>query len=206
MERFLGARSLKVRTAGTPCVEAHFHCDGEPMEVAVGLLRTISQSGYIFALFKNYARRIRDLEFYARGMVGALLGLNHEKLERSQLPPFKRAKQWWRHRSDKKRIGFLISLLWLILARIETLRGECLQRHNYLGNILERDGYAPVYEADKSDDETAVMSQDLSFIRSAVEQTASRQDARALAWTTALVALSGILGGVVGALLTSLLS
>jgi hypothetical protein len=50
------------------------------------------------------------------------------------------------------------------------------------------------------------MSQDLRFIRSAVEQTATHLDARVIAWATVLVALAGLLGAVAGGLLTVWLS
>jgi hypothetical protein len=208
IERVHGSNRFSIRGSDNyaMCADVHVHSEGGPDEVALGILRTTGQEGYTFAIYKNYARRIRDLEVYARSMVNELLALNHERIERSKLPLFRRFRQFLVKRSDERRVRLLMSSLWLALARIEAFRTDWLQKRSYLNDLLDRFHYDPLYDLDRGDDDNAIMSQDLSVIGSAVEQTANRMDARALAWTTGLVALAGLVGAVIGGLLTALLT
>jgi hypothetical protein len=169
------------------------------------LTRLISYGAEYFAYFKNYARRIRDLESYARSMASELLSLNHARIVRSELPVFSRLKEWWVNRSDNRRIQILIASLWLALAGIEVVRNDWAEvRRYFLGNVEHR-GYTDLFDEDRADDDAALGEQNLTFIKSAVEQTTSHLDTRFVAWATGLVALSGVVGGVVGALLTYVL-
>lgn len=196
----------RVKAVGFPCVDVHLHCAGDACAVARAILKPIANVAYVFAMFKNYARRIRNLESLARTMVIGLLSIDHSHIERLKLPFYRRIKETWRHKSDKRKARLLISSLWLILSGIEVLRSDWLGYRNDLLDQLEGQKLGDLFQADQGDDDKAVMSQDLSFIRSAVEQTANRQDARALAWTTALVAGAGLLGAVIGGLLTAWLT
>ena len=208
IERVRGSRRFSVRGVDNyaQCVDVHLHSNGEPDEIAVGIVNTTGQEGYTFAIYKNYARRIRDLEKYARSMVDELLGLNHERIERSKMSTIRRFRTFRVKRSGERRVRLLMSSLWLALARIEAFRTDWLQKRSYLNDLLDRFHYRDLYAMDQGDDDNAIMSQDLSVIGSAVEQTANRMDARVMAWTTGLVALAGLLGAVVGGLLTVLLS
>jgi hypothetical protein len=208
IERVRGQRKFSIRGVDdyTKCVNVHVHNDGGPEEIAAAILETTGSEGYFFAIYKNYARRIRDLEKYARSTVNELLALNHQKLERSQQPLAKRLRNLWANHSNERYVRVLMSSLWLSLARIEAFRTDWLQARGRLNDLLDRFHYGPLYETDRGDDDNAIMSQDLSIIGRAVEQTAIRMDARALAWTTGMVALAGLLGAVVGGLLTALLT
>jgi len=205
-ERLRGVKSIsRVKLRGRPCVDVHLHADGDLSDVAAALGSLIGHEGFFFAQFKNYARRIRDLESYARSMVDRLLGLSLGRIQRSQLSLFKQIKELRVHRSDMRQMRLLISSLWLVLARIEAIRSVWLQKKTHLLDDLERRKLADLFARDQGDDDAAVMSQNLSFISSAIEQTANRQDSRVLAWTTGLVALAGVLGAVLGVVLTHLI-
>jgi hypothetical protein len=188
------------------CVDVHLHSEGGPDEIAAAIVETTGQEGYTFAIYKNYARRILDLEKYARSMVDELLELNHERIERSKQSLVRRFREFWVKRSDERQVRLLMSSLLLALARIEAFRTDWLQKRSYLNELLDSFHYGPLYQMDQGDDDNAIMSQDLSVIGSAVEQTANRMDARVIAWTTGMVALAGLLGAVIGGLVTALLT
>jgi hypothetical protein len=204
LERVEAPKTTRPRIAATafPCINVHFHCSGEARDVAVAIDRAVANQGYTFALFKNYARRIMDLEALARTKVSTLLKIDYDRIKRLQLSPLDRVKEAWRHRSDKRQARLLVSSLWLVFSSIELLRSDWLKHRTRLSEDSASREMNGLFQEDLGDDDNAVMSQDLSFIRSAVEQTASHQDARALAWTTALVAVAGLLGAVIGGLLT----
>ncbi len=208
IERVRGVKRFAVRGVDNyaQCVDVHLHSEGGPDEIALGIVKTTGQEGYTFAIYKNYARRIRDLEKYARSMVDELLELNHKRIERSKLSLIRRFREFWVKRADERRVRLLMSSLWLALARIEAFRTDWLQKRSYLNKLFDRFHYRNLYDLDQGDDDDAIMSQDLSVIGSAVEQTANRMDARVMAWTTGLVALAGLLGAVIGGLLTALLT
>ena len=69
----------------------------------------------------------------------------------------------------------------------------------------ERSGISKLYSTDQADDDAALKSQDLTFIKAAVEQTGSRLESRFIAWATVFVALSGVVGAVVGGLVAHFL-
>lgn len=203
LSRLGGETSLgKVEGSGVPCVDTHIHCDGDSLAVASVLGRLLSHEGSDFAILKNYARRIRDLEALARSMVDELLGLNHSRIARSQQRLDNRLRSQWEHRSDSRRTQELISSLCLAIARIEALRGEWFQMRRHFVTDLDRRSLENLFKIDRGSDELAIESQDLAFIRSTVEQTTSRFDSRLIAWATGFVALAGLLGGVLGSLLT----
>lgn len=208
IERVRASRKFSIRGSDdyARCVDVHLHNEGGPQDIVLGIVQTTGQEGYNFAIYKNYACRIRDLEKNARSMVDELLSLNHQRIERSKLSVVRRLRDVWAKRSDERRVRLLMSSLWLALARIEAFRTDWLQKRSYLNELLNRFHYGALYEVDQGDDDHAIMSQDLSVIGSAVEQTANRRDARLMAWATGLVALAGLVGAVVGGLLTALLT
>lgn len=188
------------------CVNIHMHGKGSPQDLVAGIALTTGGEGESFAIYKNYARRILDLEICARSMVDELLALRHARIARSRLSVAKRIRESWVQRSNERKVRLLMSSLWLAFARIEALRMDWLQTRRRFNDLLGRFHYGDLYETDRGDDDEAIMSQDLSVIGGAVDQTATRMDARALAWTTALVALAGLIGAVIGGIATALLS
>jgi hypothetical protein len=152
-----------------------------------------------FAKYKNYARRIRDLEDLAREYVDELLSINYRKVHDSTSSFRQRVWNVWSKRKERRRSAELIAILWLLLARLETLRRDWFGYRRALADATASN--ALLFEIDKVDDDEAVTTQDFSFINSAIQQSANRLDTRTIALVTAAGGIMAIVGAILGALL-----
>jgi hypothetical protein len=180
-------------------IDAHLHVDGGAPEVVEKLGKSILYSAHWFARFKNVSRRILDLEYTARGMVDELLTLDFNR-NRTQgrnvllrlLFGFVEWAQGLAGRGAKVRSRALISSLWLAMSVIELLKRDWLKEQRAFQNSSKGRGRPRLWRVDTKDDDADVLSIDLAFIRSAVEQKSTRLDTSIVVWAT-------LFGGVVAA-------
>ncbi|MEU1888323.1 hypothetical protein ABZ491_22895 [Micromonospora rifamycinica] len=159
-----------------------------------------------FAQYKNSSRHIRDIERIARNMVDELLELNLHKITRSQLPARKRIRGLREHRQQSREALRLIALLWFAFARIEAIKRDWLEARRALEDAISNHNIEPIFSTDRADDDAAVASLELSFIKAAVEQSATRMDSRLVANVTAIGAVFALVGALLGALATAIFS
>ncbi|MET8908220.1 hypothetical protein [Micromonospora sp. NPDC004551] len=177
---------------------------GQPKEhLLLDLERLFFSQAAYFARYKNYARHIRDLEDLARGYVDELLTLNYQRIQDANLRLWRRVWNLWHKRKERRRGVELIAILWLLLARLEAVRRDWFADRRKLGESTSGAGNEVLFDLDKSDDDDAVTSQDFTFIRSAIQQSATRFDTRTMALATAAGGIAGFVGAILGAVLAS---
>ena len=159
-----------------------------------------------FAYYKNLARHIRDIEQHARSMVERLLELNLQRIRRARTSPLSRLKTLRQKRRDIREIAELIASLWLAFARIEAVKRDWSDHRRRLHESIEEHRIESVFVRDQADDEAAVNNMELSFIKAAVEQSATRMDSRTMATITAASAGFALVGALLGAIATALFS
>lgn len=202
-----GGLSCKKGRQNGRLIDVHVESEGGGGQVALEILLGMQWYGSQFARFKNYSRRIQDLEQYAREMVDELLQLNYSGIssDAGKRISWKSVKTlgiipFRRRRALAAKTKTLVSSLWLALSRIEAIRRDWdrVQLH-----LLEKeDRYGIFFDADTGMDLKITSSMDTNFIRSAVEQHETRKDAR----ITAVATFTGAVGGLVGAVIGGLLS
>ncbi|MFF4992320.1 hypothetical protein ACFY19_34440 [Streptosporangium saharense] len=202
IERFGGKGIFYTEAIDDLHIKAHIHATGDALQVAINFLKSIKFTGEVFAIFKNSSRHILDIEKFCRELVDDLLGLNYSVIQWKRLSIRARIKGWKIHRSQRRQMQNIIAILWLVLADVEALRRDWLQNRRTLLNSLAKPLNEHLYDRDRSDDDDSVMSQDLSFIRAAIEQAAVRSDTRMVAIATIYGALGGMVGGLIGGLLS----
>ncbi|QKW12402.1 hypothetical protein [Verrucosispora sp. NA02020] len=185
-------------------VDVHLHAPNEPNEIAKSIANDLRYEAEIFAEYKNQARRIREIEESARSMTEELLSLNILSIQRIHLPWWRRVVTWRDKRTQRRRASQLIALLWLSFAQIEASKRDWSELHRRLEDAVNRYETGSLFERDRLDDDGAIQSLDLSFIKAAVEQSAARQDTYDMASKTALGAAAALIGAIAGAIATTL--
>lgn len=165
------------------------------------LLMVIRAEARHFAGFKNYSRRLINLDQASKSMVDSLLEIQYRKTHRQSLPIRDRVREWWRHRSDTRAMKRLVSSLWLSASRHEALLGEWHEDHDEFRDTIRENDSAVLFSRDLVRDERAVERQDLAFITRAVAETSSRFDARLIALVTIVGGLAALAGALLGAAL-----
>lgn len=157
---------------------------------------------FLFALYKNQARRIRDLADAIDYRLQALLSLRQRRQSISFLSRRRdRLKErrelfGWQKISRKCEAD-----VWLAAASIELHRGTWDEkRRRFRDNAPSLP--ADVFARDIKDDEVAVDTLDLDFARAALQYSSARFDAQMLAIVTGLAGVAAIAGAAVGAVVT----
>ncbi|GAB3666075.1 hypothetical protein GCM10027596_33030 [Nocardioides korecus] len=203
IERAVGPRMVgKVKTHGFPAADIHVHSENEPIGVAGDMMISLRQTAFFFARYKNLARRIQDLESAARSDVDRLLEVQYEQIRRAKLKFGARAREIGKAREERSETKVLVARLWIALARLESFKREWDGMRRRFLESAEESGSLPMFQDDFGDDDHAVDSLDLSFIRAAIEQSASRYDTRVVALATGAGGAAGLVGSMVGALLS----
>jgi hypothetical protein len=194
---------------GFPVVQAHLHQDGAQRDVLEVLFRDLARLGYTFAQYKNAGLRVRAVEDRARILVEELLALDYQKIYAASAPRRERLRvvlRKFRHAvgrggasSDSKR---LISMIWLAMANIEALRRDWLVWRRRLDDSSKSRGRDSIHDIDRKDDDLAVESMDIAFLRAAVEQRSGRIDNREIVLVTFASAVVAAAVALVTALLT----
>lgn len=154
-----------------------------------------------FAEFKNYGRRLIDLEHACRLDLGHLLTHYADHAELVHLgwkPKYLRLR--WRNRGWRKEARSLVASVWLALANIESVRRRWDQERL---NIADDAEYVPLFSADFSRDVVTIDSLRLEPVSENVNQIAGWLDNRAVVWATSLGALAGGLAGGAATLIGS---
>ncbi|MGW4151971.1 hypothetical protein ACWEDF_02280 [Micromonospora chersina] len=185
-------------------VDVHLHAPEDTGAWVQSLTKDIGYESQLFAQYKNQARRIRDIEKTARDMAEEVLSINIQQIHLSRYPLGRRVANWGVSRERRRRVMELIALLWLAFAQIEATRRDWSEMRRRLEDAAARYGTGCLFETDRLDDDGAIESLDLSFIKAAVEQSAARQDSQTMASATALGALAATFGAIAGAIATAL--
>jgi hypothetical protein len=186
-------------------IKVHLHSEDEPSKVVETLASNIGETGFYFASYKNYARYVIDLERLARENVGKLLAANYARIVRSRLSPWRRTRGMRDSRHARIESSKQVALLWLLIAATEATRRDWTGARRTLKDKSTVNGISDLFLVDMRDDEETVLSLDLSFIKSAIEQSATRSDSQTMVWATASGAALAVVGGVTGAIIGAMI-
>lgn len=200
--RHRGEGPVYTKAAPFPITLVHLHAEDAPRDTPKALLSEMAYAAERFAWFKNSAQRILDIEKLSRSLVEQLLAINFNKIQESKLPFWQRMKGKWANRESSREARSLIASLWLSLASLEALRRDWLDYRRRLLSTIEEHRLEGLFDVDLGDDDAAITSQDLSFIRAAVEQTSIRFDTRLLALATLFGAVGALIGAIIGGILS----
>lgn len=155
-----------------------------------------------FAEAKATADSIAFMEARARGDSTEALAIAYERAARNRFPHvIKAAKDLWRLRSAGRRSRQLIAGLWLALASVDEDLGHWRTRLARLEELMDSRN---LRELDDVLDPGRRMVErvDLTMVRAALQEMASRIEGRALVWATTAGAAAALAGAAVAALLT----
>jgi hypothetical protein len=181
-------------------IDMHVPTLSPPSEAALSLHYAADIPTLQFSILKNGARRLRDLEAVTRGLLVQLLVLNRSRAVSQAIPIWRlrRYRALWQSRKSRREAARVIAEVWLGLAALENLRRtwdeDRLQFHHAQGTSV----VGPLYGRDYADDEAAVLSMNMTLVRSAVESTAARLDNRSVTLATTTGAAAVIVGAVIG--------
>ncbi len=170
-------------------------------EVAIWHKRCASSFLY-FARMKASARRILDLDTISRRGLTASFLIRQDREHLRSLPWRSRIVISFKKRKWKAEISSILSDLWLAVVHVESYRKHWRQELRSFTETSERFDVTKLFERDTGDDFASVNAVDMSLVRSALDSSASRLDARALTAATALAAGSGVAGAAIGSLVT----
>jgi hypothetical protein len=159
----------------------------------------IGYAFFLFTLYKNHARRIRDLVDLSGHRLSALLLVQQRRAALSGLGRIERLKSRFAMRGWRKDVERQMADVWLASAGIEVMRRDWDEERRRFKGYIDGKPLAALFASDFSDDEAAIDSIDLTLARDALSHSSGRLDTRTLALVTALAGAAGLLGAAVGA-------
>ncbi|SDU82574.1 hypothetical protein SAMN04488563_6439 [Jiangella alkaliphila] len=179
--------------------------DKDPGEILTWWHRRVRQPFFLFSLYKNGARRIRDIESIVSRRLFTLLALQQQRAQLRVTPIRKRFAAWARLWGWKRKTRKAMADIWLGLAAIGFINRQWSEdRRRFTEQIDEGEGkLRPLFDQDSTDDLAAIDTMDLSLAREALDYSSARLDSRSMVAVTALAGLAGLLGALLGAALAS---
>lgn len=178
--------------------------------LAYQLQSEIAIAAETFALMKNLARRILNLEQSARSKTAMLLRYEYAALERADVGFWKRIGHGFQDawlslmgRGRGRPAKRLIAELWLQMAAIESLQVAFRDARRNHADSIDSPALQALFEADLKADEAGVDEIDASFARAAIESKSARLDTRVVVAATLAAAVVGsAIGAAIGGVLT----
>jgi len=158
---------------------------------------------FLFANYKNHARRIRDLVSLSGKRLTSMLKLHQQHSVTSMLKFPDRLRKIRAMRGWRRSAELQMADVWLASAAIEGLRREWDEERRRFKDKIQGPSIAPLFQLDFADDESAIDSIDMSLARDALAHSSSRLDTRTMVLVTAFVGLAGLIGAILGAALAS---
>ncbi|WP_152610822.1 hypothetical protein [Amycolatopsis sp. MJM2582] len=182
----------------TPYIGVKVEGRTEIHDVAASLFSTFDQDSLDFAISKNCAQRIRELENTTRSGLGKLLELNFTQAIRKRKAWHKRPREAWKYRFERGMQREYLTGTWLALSQLELLIREWQESTKRLDRRSEARHTAGMFTRDLQDDATVVESLNLDLLRSSLENLGDRFDSRVIAIATSASAAAAVIGGVIG--------
>lgn len=155
-----------------------------------------------FAEAQAVADSIAFMESRARSDSTEVLQLSYLRAARTKLPNALGAlRDLWRLRSSSRRIRQLIAGLWLALASVDADLAHWRARLASLEALIDARGLGELRDV-LDPGRKVVEGIDLTMVRAALQEMATRLEGRALLWATTAGACAALAGAALAALLT----
>jgi len=171
-------------------------------EGALALFRWCCSAETEFAQMKNNGRRILDIERVVRSDLDQLMAVHYQRARLSTAgftAWITGLRSMWSWRKTTK---VLLARLWIAVAKMERLRRIWASERGYFERFVEERGTNLLFEGDHLDDAKAVESLDLVLIEGSLQEVGGRLDNSAIVLATAASGAIGLIGVVIGSLLT----
>lgn len=156
-----------------------------------------------YGIAKSMESAIRYLDWRARKDVDSMLEITYARAGRSRFPHLiAAAKDIWSLRGTRVLGRELVAGLWLALMSTETIKSNWTSEHSRLKQDLAESGMFKLADAFDVGYKT-VKEQDVSMIRDAVQEIATRSEGRNLFAATIGGALAAIIGGGISAAISA---
>ena len=172
--------------------------DGPDLQV-VWVALTVGSALGNFAEFKNYGRRLIDLENECRQDLGHLLThfAEHARIVNSGWRPRALSRRWYA-RGWRKEARSLVADVWLALANIEAIKRSWDQERM---NVADSEEFQPLFASDFSRDVITIDALRVEPISENVNQIAGWLNNHSVVMATGLGALAGGAAGSIATLL-----
>lgn len=166
---------------------------------SVGLLYwDISAAVDLFSGVKNVGRRVLDLEAAARSDLIGLMRLQYLRAHVYEHGYRDRPKMLWDIRDWRSRARVHVARLWLLLASIEESRREWSELKHQLEKQLDDRGMTSLFQRDLPVDVATIEALNTVPIQGALQESSDSLDSTALTRATSAIAVSAVIGVVVG--------
>ncbi|WP_214056280.1 hypothetical protein [Nocardioides aquaticus] len=155
---------------------------------------------WLFAEYKNNARRIRDLSSITNSRLSSMLAMRQKH---HSIPVLKWREQMRRRlamRGWRKKSRKAMGDVWLSVAAIEVMRQSWDEDRRRFKDRIRDNPIEPLFQYDYSDDEAAIDAIDSTLAREALADASSRFDTRVIAVVTAASGVSALVGAIAGGL------
>lgn len=167
------------------------------------LFEQVSFLAWSFAEMREIGQGVVSAERSARGALSRLLAVNYERTRVIALPLWARLVGRWQGRGWRREADRLIASLWLSLVTLEGLQHSWSNAQFIYANAAEDHDQGVIFKHEYDQELNIQKAVNTASLSSAVQQASTRMDARSLTLATAAGALAG---GIVGALVTRLLT